>query len=71
MKILVTGACGFIGSHLVEKLLILGHEVIVLDNLNTSAITNLNRVKFSATAVGIKPLIIVLDDDIFFQFAWE
>ena len=34
-------------------------------------VTNLNRVKFSATAVGIKPLIIVLDDDIFFQFAWE
>ena len=33
MKALVTGGCGFIGSHLSEKLLTLGHEVIILDNL--------------------------------------
>lgn len=54
MKILVTGGSGFIGSHLVEKLLILGHEVIVLDNLYTGAITNLSRVKDAKNLTIIK-----------------
>ncbi|WP_194850507.1 NAD-dependent epimerase/dehydratase family protein [Nonlabens antarcticus] len=34
MKILVTGAAGFIGYHLCEKLISLGHEVVGLDNIN-------------------------------------
>ncbi|MCH2548042.1 MAG: GDP-mannose 4,6-dehydratase [Alphaproteobacteria bacterium] len=41
MTSLVTGGCGFIGSHLVEKLLQQGEEVIVVDNLSTGKRENL------------------------------
>ena len=34
MRVLVTGGCGFIGSHLCERLLARGDEVVVLDNFN-------------------------------------
>ena len=36
MKHVVTGGCGFIGSHLVDRLLELGHEVVVVDDLSTN-----------------------------------
>ena len=35
MSILVTGGCGYIGSHMVYELTDAGHEVVVLDNLST------------------------------------
>ena len=35
MRILVTGGAGFIGSHVVDRFVALGHEVAVLDNLST------------------------------------
>jgi UDP-glucose 4-epimerase len=41
MKILVTGGAGFIGSHLIERLLAMGHAVRVLDNLSTGKRANL------------------------------
>ena len=34
MNILVTGGAGFIGSHLCERLLSLGHDLAVVDNFN-------------------------------------
>jgi UDP-glucose 4-epimerase len=39
---LVTGGCGFIGSHLVDNLLETGHEVVVLDDLSTGRRENLD-----------------------------
>ena len=43
MKCLVTGGAGFIGSNLVDKLIENGHDVIILDNLSTGNIKNINK----------------------------
>ena len=45
MKKLITGGAGFIGSHLAEKLLDLGHEVYVIDNLWTGNLKNLEKIR--------------------------
>ena len=42
MKVLVTGGAGFIGSHLVDRLSFLNHEVFIIDNLSTGSADNLN-----------------------------
>ncbi len=41
MRILVTGGAGFIGSHLIDRLMLEGHEVICLDNFYTGHKRNL------------------------------
>lgn len=43
MKALVTGGCGFIGSHLVDKLLAENYDVVVIDNCSTGRLKNLEH----------------------------
>ncbi len=43
MKILLTGAAGFLGSHLTSKLLASGHQVIGIDDLSTGSLSNLTQ----------------------------
>ncbi len=77
MKALITGGAGFIGSHLAERLLDDGHEVIVLDNLSTGSIGNIAHLKgrpaFSYTidSVTNEPLLAELIDrcDVVFHLA--
>ena len=45
MKALLTGGAGFVGSHLAERLLDLGHTVQVIDDLSTGSIDNIRHLK--------------------------
>src|SRR6186713_3195303 len=45
MRTLLTGGAGFVGSHLAERLLDLGHEVIVIDDLSTGSMDNITPLK--------------------------
>ena len=44
MKYLITGGAGFIGSHLAERLILRGDQVLVLDNLSTGSFNNLSAI---------------------------
>ena len=45
MKVLVTGGCGYIGSHTTVRLLENGAEVVIIDNLMNSKIDVLDKIK--------------------------
>ena len=45
MKYLITGGAGFIGSHLAEKLIAKGDQVVIFDNLSTGSASNLSGIK--------------------------
>ena len=42
-RILVTGGAGFVGSHLVDRLMLMGHYVIALDNFFTGSRSNIEH----------------------------
>jgi UDP-glucose 4-epimerase len=77
VRALVTGGAGFIGSHLAERLLNLGHEVLVLDNLSTGAIENIAHLKtarnfsYAIDSVTNEPLLAEMIDssDVVFHLA--
>ena len=77
MRILITGGAGFIGSHLAEALLEAGHEVLVLDDLSTGSIENIQHLKgrprfhYTIDTVFNDPLVAELVDraDIVFHLA--
>jgi nucleoside-diphosphate-sugar epimerase len=77
VRALVTGGAGFIGSHLAERLLDLGHDVLVLDNLSTGAIENIAHLKnaknfsYAIDSVTNEPLLAEMIDssDVVFHLA--
>jgi len=64
MKILVTGGAGFIASHIVDKYIELGHEVVVVDNLSSGFKHNVNpKAKFYEIDIRSKELEQIFEDE--------
>ena len=43
MKIMITGVCGLIGSHLTDELLLRGHRVVGVDNMSFGSMNNISE----------------------------
>lgn len=54
MRILVTGGAGFIGSHLCDRLLAEGHQVVAMDNLITGTLDNISHLAGNSDFLFIK-----------------
>ena len=48
MRVLITGAAGFLGSHLTDALLAAGHSIIGVDNLCTGSLKNIEHLEREA-----------------------
>lgn len=68
MKIILTGAAGFLGSHISDKLLLEGHSVIGLDDLSTGSLQNLEHLlenpKFNFFEHDVREPILIKGDAI-------
>jgi len=69
MRVLITGGAGFIGSHLTDRLISDGHDVTVLDNLETGRIENLAHASTSGRLTFIEGS--VLDAEVVEKLAAE
>ena len=69
MRFLITGGAGFIGSHLAERLLQRGEQVVLLDNLSTGSMENIrhlksfDRMQYFLDAIENRQLLAELVDD--------
>lgn len=68
MKIILTGAAGFLGSHISDRLIKEGHSVIGLDDLSTGSMANLERLldhpKFNFFEHDVREAILIKGDAI-------
>jgi len=68
MKIILTGAAGFLGSHISDRLIKEGHSVIGLDDLSTGSMTNLEHLldhpKFNFFEHDVREAILIKGDAI-------
>ncbi|MGA1312691.1 MAG: NAD-dependent epimerase/dehydratase family protein [Ilumatobacteraceae bacterium] len=75
MRVLVTGGAGYIGSHLVDRLVHLGHNVSVIDDLSTGTLRNLDmarpHIEFVEGSILDEALVerLVRDTDVVFHLA--
>lgn len=63
-KTLVTGGAGFIGSHIVDRLIEAGHEVAIVDNLSTGFRENLNpAARFHEADIGTPEFYAIVEEE--------
>ena len=80
MKILVVGGAGFLGSHLVDRLIAEGNTVDVVDDLSTGSLANLAEARSAGGALKIHTLDVLADEfaaltalrqpDVVYHLAW-
>lgn len=66
MKILVTGGAGFIGSHIADKYIDEGHDVVILDDMSSGKEDNINpKAKFVKMDINDKKIVDLFKDERF------